>query len=136
VVKAQDSYKVLEELTSHAEGILQALDLPYRKVVLCGGDLGFSSAKTYDLEVWLPAQDTYREISSCSCFEDFQARRMQLRWKNPETGKPELLHTLNGSGLAVGRTLVAVIENYQQADGSIKVPEVLKSYMGGLEVIN
>jgi len=136
VVKAQDSYKVLEELTSHAEGILQALDLPYRKVVLCGGDLGFSSAKTYDLEVWLPAQDTYREISSCSCFEDFQARRMQLRWKNPEIGKPELLHTLNGSGLAVGRTLVAVIENYQQADGSIKVPEVLKSYMGGLEVIN
>jgi seryl-tRNA synthetase len=104
-------------------------------VILCTGDLGFSSAKTYDLEVWLPGQTAYREISSCSCFEDFQARRMQLRWKNPETNNTELLHTLNGSGLAVGRTLVAVIENYQQADGSIAIPEVLQSYMGGLTTI-
>ena len=135
IVKAQDSYQVLEELTGHAEGILQALELPYRKVVLCGGDLGFSAAKTYDLEVWLPGQQTYREISSCSCFEDFQARRLQLRWKNPETNKPELLHTLNGSGLAVGRTLVAVLENYQQVDGSIKIPDVLHSYMGGLTIM-
>ncbi|MDC9714660.1 MAG: serine--tRNA ligase [Gammaproteobacteria bacterium] len=136
VVKAQDSYQVLEELTSHAEGILQALELPYRKVNLCAGDLGFSAAKTYDLEVWLPGQNTYREISSCSCFEDFQARRLQLRWKNPETNKSELLHTLNGSGLAVGRTLVAVLENHQQADGSIKIPDVLHSYMGGITIIN
>jgi seryl-tRNA synthetase len=136
VVKAEDSYQTLETLTSHAEGILQALDLPYRKVILCAGDLGFSAAKTYDLEVWLPGQNAYREISSCSCFEDFQARRLQLRWKNPETNKPELLHTLNGSGLAVGRTLVAVLENHQQADGSIRVPDVLHSYMGGITVIN
>lgn len=136
VVKAQDSYAALEVLTSHAEGILQALELPYRKVNLCTGDLGFSAAKTYDLEVWLPGQDAYREISSCSCFEDFQARRLQLRYKNKETNKPELLHTLNGSGLAVGRTLVAVLENHQQADGSIKIPTVLQSYMGGLDVIN
>ncbi len=136
VVKAEDSYQVLEELTAHAEGILQALELPYRKVNLCAGDLGFSSAKTYDLEVWLPAQNTYREISSCSCFEDFQARRLQLRYKNPETSKPELLHTLNGSGLAVGRTLVAVMENYQTQDGGIKIPKALQSYMGGLEIIN
>lgn len=136
VVKAQDSYKALEGLTNHAEGILQALELPYRKVILCAGDLGFSAAKTYDLEVWLPGQNTYREISSCSCFEDFQARRLQLRWKNPETNKPELLHTLNGSGLAVGRTLVAVLENHQQADGSIRIPDVLHSYMGGITVIN
>ena len=136
VTKAEDSYQVLEELTGHAEGILQALELPYRKVILCAGDLGFSAAKTYDLEVWLPGQNTYREISSCSCFEDFQARRLHLRWKNPETNKPELLHTLNGSGLAVGRTLVAVLENHQQADGSIKIPAVLQSYMGGLSVIN
>ena len=136
VTKAEDSYQVLEELTGHAEGILQALELPYRKVILCAGDLGFSAAKTYDLEVWLPGQNTYREISSCSCFEDFQARRLKLRWKNPETNKPELLHTLNGSGLAVGRTLVAVLENHQQADGSIKIPAVLQSYMGGLSVIN
>jgi len=136
VVKAQDSYQVLEELTAHAESILQALDLPYRKVNLCAGDLGFSSAKTYDLEVWLPGQNAYREISSCSCFEDFQARRLQLRYKNKETNKPELLHTLNGSGLAVGRTLVAVLENHQQADGSIKIPDPLKPYMGGLDVIN
>jgi seryl-tRNA synthetase len=136
VVKAEDSYQTLETLTSHAEGILQALDLPYRKVILCAGDLGFSAAKTYDLEVWLPGQNAYREISSCSCFEDFQARRLQLRWKNPETNKPELLHTLNGSGLAVGRTLVAVLENHQQADGSIRVPDLLHSYMGRITVIN
>ena len=136
VVKAQDSYKALEVLTSHAEGILQALELPYRKVNLCAGDLGFSAAKTYDLEVWLPGQQAYREISSCSCFEDFQARRLQLRYKNKETNKSELLHTLNGSGLAVGRALVAVLENHQQADGSIKVPAVLHSYMGGLDIIN
>jgi len=136
VVKAEDSYQTLETLTSHAEGVLQALELPYRKVILCAGDLGFSAAKTYDLEVWLPGQNAYREISSCSCFEDFQARRLQLRWKNPETNKPELLHTLNGSGLAVGRTLVAVLENHQQADGSIRVPDVLHSYMGGITVIN
>lgn len=129
VAKAQDSYQILEELTAHAEGILQALELPYRKVILCTGDLGFSAAKTYDLEVWLPGQNAYREISSCSCFEDFQARRMQLRWKNPSTDKTELLHTLNGSGLAVGRTLVAVMENYQTADGSIKIPKVLQKYM-------
>ncbi|CAC9963701.1 Seryl-tRNA synthetase (EC 6.1.1.11) [uncultured Gammaproteobacteria bacterium] len=135
VVKAQDSYAALEVLTSHAEGILQALELPYRKVNLCMGDLGFSSAKTYDLEVWLPGQNAYREISSCSCFEDFQARRLQLRFKNKETSKSELLHTINGSGLAVGRTLVAVLENHQQADGSIKVPSILQSYMGGLEFI-
>ncbi|CAC9662194.1 Seryl-tRNA synthetase (EC 6.1.1.11) [uncultured Gammaproteobacteria bacterium] len=135
VVKAQDSYQVLEELTGHAEGILQALELPYRKVNLCAGDLGFSAAKTYDLEVWLPGQNAYREISSCSCFEAFQARRLQLRWKNPETNKPELLHTLNGSGLAVGRTLVAVLENHQQADKSIKIPGVLHKYMGGITII-
>lgn len=135
ISKPESSYEVLEQLTSHAEGILRALGLPYRKVILCTGDLGFSSAKTYDLEVWLPGQSAYREISSCSCFEDFQARRMQLRWKNPETNNTELLHTLNGSGLAVGRTLVAVIENYQQADGSIAIPEVLQGYMGGLTAI-
>ena len=130
-----NSYDVLEELTEHAEGILRLLELPYRKVILCTGDLGFSSAKTYDLEVWLPGQSAYREISSCSCFEGFQARRMQLRWKNPETKESEFLHTLNGSGLAVGRTLVAVIENYQNADGSITIPKVLQSYMGGLTTI-
>jgi len=130
-----NSYDVLEELTEHAEGILKLLELPYRKVILCTGDLGFSSAKTYDLEVWLPGQAAYREISSCSCFEGFQARRMQLRWKNPETKESEFLHTLNGSGLAVGRTLVAVIENYQNADGSITIPKVLQSYMGGLTTI-
>ncbi len=135
VVKAQDSYQVLEELTGHAEGILQVLELPYRKVNLCAGDLGFSATKTYDLEVWLPGQNAYREISSCSCFEAFQARRLQLRWKNPETNKPELLHTLNGSGLAVGRTLVAVLENHQQADKSIKIPGVLHKYMGGITII-
>lgn len=133
VVRPTDSYAVLEELTGHAETILQKLGLPYRVVTLCTGDIGFSAAKTYDIEVWLPAQNTYREISSCSNFEDFQARRLQARWRNPETGKPELVHTLNGSGLAVGRALVAVMENYQQADGSILVPEVLKPYMGGIE---
>ena len=135
ISKPSESYKVLEELTYDAEGILQLLELPYRKVVLCTGDLGFSSAKTYDLEVWLPGQNAYREISSCSCFESFQARRMQLRWKNPETNESEFLHTLNGSGLAVGRTLVAVIENYQNADGSITIPKVLQTYMGGLTKI-
>jgi seryl-tRNA synthetase len=130
-----NSYDVLEELTEHAEGILKLLELPYRKVVLCTGDLGFSSAKTYDLEVWLPGQAAYREISSCSCFEGFQARRMQIRWKNPQTKESEFLHRLNGSGLAVGRTLVAVIENYQNADGSITIPKVLQSYMGGITKI-
>jgi len=135
ISKPSESYKILEELTSDAEGILQLLDLPYRKVVLCSGDLGFSSAKTYDLEVWLPGHNAYREISSCSCFEAFQARRMQLRWKNPETNETEFLHTLNGSGLAVGRTLVAVIENYQNADGSITIPKVLQGYMKGLTKI-
>ena len=131
ISKPTDSYDVLEELTAHAEGILKLLELPYRKVTLCTGDLGFSSAKTYDLEVWLPGQSAYREISSCSCFEGFQARRMQLRWKNFDTKESEFLHTLNGSGLAVGRTLVAVIENYQNADGSITIPKVLQGYMGG-----
>ncbi|WP_275098727.1 serine--tRNA ligase [Sedimenticola hydrogenitrophicus] len=133
IVRPAESYAVLEALTGHAETILQKLGLPYRVVTLCTGDIGFSAAKTYDIEVWLPAQNTYREISSCSNFEDFQARRLQARWRNPETGKPELVHTLNGSGLAVGRTLVAVMENYQQADGSILVPEVLRPYMGGME---
>lgn len=127
--------QALEELTGHAEQILQALELPYRKVILCMGDMGFGAAKTYDLEVWLPAQDTYREISSCSNMVDFQARRMQARFRREGAKKPELLHTLNGSGLAVGRTLVAILENYQQADGSVVVPEVLRPYMGGLEVI-
>ncbi|WP_428604883.1 serine--tRNA ligase [Sedimenticola sp.] len=136
IVRPSESYQVLEELTGHAETILQKLVLPYRVVTLCTGDIGFSAAKTYDIEVWLPAQNTYREISSCSNFEDFQARRLQARWRNPETGKPELVHTLNGSGLAVGRTLVAVMENYQQADGSILVPEVLRPYMGGMERLN
>ena len=131
ISKPSDAYDVLEELTAHAEGILKLLELPYRKVSLCTGDLGFSSAKTYDLEVWLPGQSAYREISSCSCFEAFQARRMQLRWKNSDTKESEFLHTLNGSGLAVGRTLVAVIENYQNADGSITIPKVLQGYMGG-----
>jgi seryl-tRNA synthetase len=121
----------LEALTGHAEAILQALELPYRKVMLCGGDLGFSSAMTYDLEVWLPGQSAYREISSCSNFGDFQARRLQARWRNPTTGKPELVHTLNGSGLAVGRTLVAILENGQNADGSISVPAIMQPYLGG-----
>ncbi|MDX1732803.1 MAG: serine--tRNA ligase, partial [Halioglobus sp.] len=130
-VRPQQSAEALEELTGHAERILQLLELPYRKVVLCGGDLGFGSAKTYDLEVWLPGQDAYREISSCSNYGDYQARRMQARWRNPDTGKPELLHTLNGSGLAIGRTLVAVLENYQRADGSIAIPAALQALMGG-----
>ena len=124
-----------EQLTRDAEVILQKLELPYRVVILCGGDIGFSARKTYDIEVWLPGQDCYREISSCSNFGDFQARRMQARWRNPETGKPELMHTINGSGLAVGRTLVAVLENYQQADGSVTVPAVLRPYMNGAETI-
>jgi len=135
VVEPSKSMEALEGLTANAERVLQALELPYRVLALCTGDMGFSAVKTYDLEVWVPSQDKYREISSCSNCGDFQARRMQARWRNPETGKPELVHTLNGSGLAVGRTLVAVLENYQQADGTIRVPEVLKPYMGGLEVI-
>ncbi len=135
IVPPDRSSQAHEELTAHAETVLQKLGLPYRKVILCAGDTGFSAAKTYDLEVWLPGQNTYREISSCSNFRDFQARRMKARWRNPETGKPELVHTLNGSGLAVGRTLIAVMENYQQADGSIRVPEALRPYLGGLEVI-
>jgi seryl-tRNA synthetase len=129
IVKPADSYAALEELTANAEKILQKLELPYRVVALCAGDVGFGSAKTYDIEVWLPGQDKYREISSCSNCEAFQARRMQARWRNPETGKPEPVHTLNGSGVAVGRALVAVLENYQQADGSIIVPEVLRAYL-------
>jgi seryl-tRNA synthetase len=132
IVKPADSYDALEALTSHAEQVLQRLDLPYRVMALCAGDVGFAAAKTYDIEVWLPAQNKYREISSCSNCEAFQARRMQARWRNPETGKPEPLHTLNGSGVAVGRALVAVLENYQNADGSITVPDVLRPYMGGI----
>lgn len=135
IVNPEASVAALEELTGHAEKILQALELPYRKMALCTGDMGFGASKTYDLEVWVPSQDKYREISSCSNCTDFQARRMQTRFRNPETGKTELVHTLNGSGLAVGRTLVAVMENNQQADGSITVPAVLRPYMGGLEVI-
>ncbi|MGB1881073.1 MAG: aminoacyl--tRNA ligase-related protein, partial [Gammaproteobacteria bacterium] len=133
LVSPERSYAALEELTAHAETILQKLKLPYRVMALCAGDMGFSAARTYDLEVWLPSQDCYREISSCSNFESFQARRIKARWRNPETGRPELLHTLNGSGVAVGRALVAILENYQQADGSIEVPQVLRSYMGGVE---
>ena len=133
--KPQDSEAALEELTGNAEKILQLLELPYRKIVLCGGDTSFASAKTYDLEVWLPSQNCYREISSCSSFTDFQARRMQARWRNPESGKPELLHTINGSGLAVGRTLVALMENGQQADGSIQIPRALQTYMNGIELL-
>ena len=136
IVKPEESAAMLEELTGHAEEILRRLELPYRLVTLCAGDVGFSASITYDREVWLPGQSAYREISSCSCFTDFQARRMQARWRNPETGKPELLHTLNGSGVAAGRALVAVMENYQQADGSIVVPDALKPYMGGVEVIS
>jgi seryl-tRNA synthetase len=135
-VRPEDSQQAHEDLTGHAEAILQKLGLPYRVVNLCGGDLGFSAAKTFDLEVWLPGQGKYREISSCSNFLDFQARRMHARWRNPETGKPELLHTLNGSALAVGRTLIAVLENYQREDGKIQVPQILQSYMGGLSVIS
>lgn len=135
VVRPTESDSALEALTGHAEKVLQLLELPYRVVILCGGDMGFSAAKTYDLEVWLPGQSKYREISSCSNTRDFQARRMHARWRNPETGKPEPVHTLNGSGLAVGRALIAVMENYQQEDGSIVVPEVLRSYMGGIDRI-
>lgn len=136
LVHPEQSMQALEELTGHAEAILQKLGLAYRKVLLCTGDMGFGATKTYDLEVWLPAQDTYREISSCSNMGDFQARRMQARYKSHEMKKPELLHTLNGSGLAVGRTLVAILENYQQADGSVKIPEALVPYMNGVEVIS
>jgi seryl-tRNA synthetase len=135
IARPEESYDALEALTSHAETILQRLELPYRVVALCAGDMGFSAAKTYDLEVWLPGQGRYREISSCSNCEAFQARRMQARWRNPETGKPEPLHTLNGSGVAVGRALVAVLENGQQADGTVRVPEALRSYLGGRSVI-
>ena len=135
LVRPQDAWDALEALTAHAEAILQKLELPYRVVVLCAGDTGFSAAKTYDLEVWLPGQNAYREISSCSCFTDFQARRMQARWRNPETGKPELVNTINGSGLAIGRTLVAILENYQQADGGIRIPDALQAYMGGMQVL-
>jgi seryl-tRNA synthetase len=133
MVRPEESDAALEALTSHAEKVLQLLGLPYRAMLLCGGDMGFSAARTIDLEVWLPSQNCYREISSCSTFEDYQARRMQARWRNPETGKPELLHTLNGSGLAIGRTLVAILENFQNADGSITIPQVLRAYMGGME---
>jgi len=136
IVKPEDSDQAHEDLTAHAENILKKLNLPYRKMLLCAGDTGFSSAKTYDLEVWLPGQGAYREISSCSNFKDFQARRLQARWRNPETGKPELVHTLNGSGLAAGRTLIAVMENYQDAQGNISIPEALIPYMGGLTVIS
>lgn len=135
VVEPSKSFVALEELTGHAEKVLRALQLPYRKMALCTGDMGFAAAKTYDLEVWLPSQDMYREISSCSNDTDFQARRMQARWRNPATGKPELVHTLNGSGLAVGRCLIAVMENNQNADGSITVPEALRSYMGNADKI-
>jgi len=136
ITRPGESFEALESLTGHAEKVLQELELPYRVVALCTGDMGFAAAKTYDLEVWLPGQQRYREISSCSNCTDFQARRMQARWRNPETGKPELVHTLNGSGLAVGRALVAVMENYQDERGNIRVPEVLRPYMGGLETID
>jgi seryl-tRNA synthetase len=135
LVRPQDSYAALETLTGHAEEVLKRLELPYRVMALCAGDIGFGAAKTYDLEVWLPGQQAYREISSCSNFESFQARRMQARWRNPDTGKPEPLHTLNGSGVAAGRALVAILENYQQADGSVDVPQVLRPYMGGVASI-
>jgi seryl-tRNA synthetase len=136
LVRPADSTEALEELTANAEMILQRLELPYRVVTLCSSDVGFSCAKTYDLEVWLPGQQKYREISSCSNCTDFQARRMQARWRNPDTGKPELLHTLNGSGVAAGRALIAIMENYQQADGSIRVPGLLQPYMAGSEFIS
>ena len=135
LVRPEESWQALEELTGHAEVVLQRLELPYRVVTLCTGDLGFGSAKTYDLEVWLPGQECYREISSCSNFESFQARRMQARWRNPESGRPEPIHTLNGSGLAVGRALVAILENGQQEDGSVIIPEALRPYMGGTEAL-
>ena len=135
LVAPADSKAALEELTGHAETILQRLELPYRVVTLCAGDTGFGAAKTYDLEVWLPGQQKYREISSCSNCTDFQARRMQARRRNPDTGKPELIHTLNGSGVAAGRALIAILENYQQADGSVRIPDVLQPYMGGAETL-
>ena len=135
IVRPEDSYAAHEALTSHAEAVLRALELPYRVLALCAGDTGFASAKTYDLEVWLPSQQHYREISSCSNCEAFQARRMQARWRNPATGKPELVHTLNGSGVAIGRALVAVLENFQQADGTVTVPSALRPYMGGIETL-
>ncbi len=135
ITRPEDSAAAHEALTAHAEEVLKRLELPFRRMLLCAGDTGFSSAKTYDLEVWLPGQNAYREISSCSNFRDFQARRLQARWRNPETGKPELVHTLNGSGLAVGRTLIAIMENYQEANGQIRIPAVLKPYMNGLEFI-
>lgn len=136
LVKGSDSMAALEAMTSHAEAILRRLRLPYRVVALCGGDIGFSAAKTYDLEVWLPGQGRYREISSCSNCTDFQARRMQARVRNPESGKTELIHTLNGSGVAAGRALIAVLENFQRADGSVEIPEVLRPYMGGVSEIS
>jgi seryl-tRNA synthetase len=135
IVNPENSYDALEELTSHAEKVLQLLGLPYRVMTLCTGDMGFSAAKTYDLEVWLPGQQRYREISSCSNFEAFQARRMKARYRDPQSGKPQLVHTLNGSGLAIGRTLVAVLENYQQQDGNVRIPEALQAYMGGQELL-
>ena len=135
ITRPGDSIAALDQLTGHAESILQRLEIPYRTIILCTGDMGFAAAKTHDIEAWLPGQGTYREISSCSVCTDFQARRMKARWRNPETGKPELVHTLNGSGLAVGRTLIAVLENYQQQDGSIRVPDVLQPYMAGLKFI-
>lgn len=134
-VHPSESDAALEELTGHAEKVLQLLEIPYRVMALCSGDIGFSAAKTYDIEVWLPGQSCYREISSCSTFDDFQARRASIRFREDEKSKPEFVHTLNGSGLAVGRTLVAILENYQQADGSVRVPAVLQPYMGGLELI-
>jgi seryl-tRNA synthetase len=136
IVRPEHSYAALEELTANAEAVLRALELPYRVVALCAGDVGFASAKTYDLEVWLPSQERYREISSCSNFESYQARRLQARWRNPATGKPELVHTLNGSGVAVGRTLVAILENYQQPDGTVVIPSVLDPYMAGEKVLS
>ena len=136
IVRPEASEEALEQLTGHAETVLQRLQLPYRKVVLCAGDTGFGAHKTYDLEVWLPGQGAYREISSCSNFLDFQARRMRARFRNPDTGKPELVHTLNGSGVAAGRALIAVMENYQQADGSVGVPDVLQPYMNGIDIIS
>ncbi|HTT00832.1 MAG TPA: serine--tRNA ligase [Steroidobacteraceae bacterium] len=135
IVRPSDSYAALEELTGHAERVLQLLEIPYRRVALCAGDIGASSAKTYDLEAWMPSQERYREISSCSNFEAFQARRMQARWRNPATGKPEPVHTLNGSALAVGRTLIAVLENYQNEDASVSIPAALRPYMGGRELL-
>lgn len=136
IVRPEESYAALEELVGHAQKVLQLLQLPYRLMTLCTGDMGFGAAKTYDIEVWLPGQQTYREISSCSNCEDFQARRMRARWRNPQSGRPEPVHTLNGSGLAVGRTLIAVLENYQREDGSVAIPEVLQSYMGGMSELS